>query len=61
MVFLEVFNETGGITATDDSSGIFLLADVFGGDSGSGGISGVFGVAEKAVPDDSVGVIDIFS
>lgn len=42
----EMFDEASGVTAADDcSGGVWLFAEHFGGDSGSGGIGGVFGIA----------------
>ena len=58
MIFHEVFDKAGGISATDNGDGVLFFANHFGYNGRSGGVGGVFGVAEKAIPDDGLGVSD---
>ena len=57
--FHEGFDKAGGVAATDDGGGcVWFFTNHFGSDSRGGGVGGVFGLAEQAVPDDSIGIGD---
>ena len=58
MVSHKLFDEASGVTTADNGRSIVFFADHFGGDSGSGGVGGIFGFAKQAVPNDGAGVGD---
>ena len=49
----EIFDETRSVAATNNSSGVFFLANSCSGNSGSGSVGWVFGVTLQSVPDNS--------
>ena len=58
MVVHQLLDEAGSVTTTDDSGGAAFFANELGGDGAGGGVSGVFGIAQESIPDDSVSIGD---